>query len=119
MEPVTAAPVVVAAVQAAPVLLDPDATIGKVIALAEKAAADGARLVAFPEAFVPGTPIWIDTQAIWDGDDEWFGLLAGNAVVVPGPAAERLTTTARTSSASSLIRPRGPRSSRRTAPPPP
>ena len=24
----------------------------------------------FPEVFVPGTPIWIDTRPIWDGDDE-------------------------------------------------
>ena len=40
MEPVTVAPVIVAAVQAAPVLLDRDATIGKVVALAEKAAAE-------------------------------------------------------------------------------
>ena len=54
MEPVTAAPVVVAAIQAAPVLLDREATIGRVVALAEQAAAGGARLVAFPEAFVPG-----------------------------------------------------------------
>jgi predicted amidohydrolase len=48
----------VAAVQAAPVLLDRDATIAKVVALAEKAAAEGARLAAFPEAFVPGYPDW-------------------------------------------------------------
>ena len=52
-------PVKVAAVQAAPVLLDRDETIGKVVALAEKAAAEGARLVAFPEAFVPGYPDWV------------------------------------------------------------
>jgi hypothetical protein len=38
MEPVTGAPVVVAAVQAAPVLLDREATMDKVVALAEKAA---------------------------------------------------------------------------------
>jgi predicted amidohydrolase len=44
-------PVKVAAVQAAPVLLDRDETFGKVVALAEKAAAEGARLVAFPEAY--------------------------------------------------------------------
>jgi len=52
-------PVKIAAVQAAPVLLDRDATVVKVVALCEKAAAEGARLVAFPEAFVPGYPDWV------------------------------------------------------------
>jgi nitrilase len=52
-------PVKIAAVQTAPVLLDRDETIVKVLVLAGKAAADGARLVAFPEAFVPGYPDWV------------------------------------------------------------
>ena len=55
-------PVKVAAVQAAPVLLDRDGTIDKVVTLAEKAATEGARLVAFPEAFVPGYPDWVSTS---------------------------------------------------------
>jgi nitrilase len=80
----------IAAVQASYVLMDRDATIDRVAALTAAAARDGAHLVVFPEVFVPGTPIWIDTQAIWDGDEEWFGLLADNAVVIPGPAAGRL-----------------------------
>jgi predicted amidohydrolase len=67
-----------AAVQASYVLMDRDATIDRVAALTASAARDGAHLVVFPEAFVPGTPIWIDTQAIWEGDEEWFGLLAEN-----------------------------------------
>jgi nitrilase len=45
--------------------------------------------------FVPGTPIWIDTQPIWDGDADWFRLLAENAVTVPGPATDRLGAIAR------------------------
>jgi nitrilase len=67
-----------------------DATIDRVAALTAAAAREGAQLVVFPEVFVPGTPIWIDTQVIWDGDEEWYGLLADNAVVVPSPASERL-----------------------------
>jgi len=80
----------IAAVQASYVLMDRDATIDRVAALTAAAARDGAHLVVFPEVFVPGTPIWIDTQAIWDDDEEWFGLLADHAVVIPGLAAERL-----------------------------
>ena len=80
----------IAAVQVSYVLMDRDATIDRVAELTAAAARDGADLVVFPEVFVPGTPIWIDTQAIWDDDEEWFGLLADNAVVVPGPAADRL-----------------------------
>ncbi len=85
----------VAAVQASYVLMDRAATLERVAALAGQAAAQGAQLVAFPEVFVPGTPIWIDTRPIWDGDEDWFRLLAENAVVVPGLAAERLGSIAR------------------------
>ena len=85
----------VAAVQASYVLMDQAATLERVAALTAEAAAQGAQLVAFPEVFVPGTPIWIDTRPIWDGDEDWFRLLAENAVVVPGPASERLGGIAR------------------------
>jgi len=50
--------------------------------------------VVFPEVFVPGTPLWIDTQPIWDGDEERFGLLARNAVVIGAPASDRLAAIA-------------------------
>ena len=60
----------VAAVQASCVLMDKQATLDKVAELTAKAAALGAQLVVFPEVFVPGTPVWIDTRPIWDGDDD-------------------------------------------------
>lgn len=85
----------VAAVQATYVLMDREATIDRVTELTGAAVARGAQLVVFPEVFVPGTPIWIDTQPIWDGDDDWFRMLAENAVVVPSPATERLGAIAR------------------------
>jgi nitrilase len=84
----------VAAVQASYVLMDRDATIDRVAALTASAAREGAQLVVFPEVFVPGTPLWIDTQPIWDGDEEWFGLLARNAVVIGDPASDRLAAIA-------------------------
>jgi nitrilase len=80
----------VAAVQASYVLMDREATVDRVAELTRAAAEQGAQLVVFPEVFVPGTPIWIDTRPIWDGDDEWFAMLVDNAVVVPGPTTERL-----------------------------
>jgi len=85
----------VAAVQASYVLMDQAATLDRVAALTGQAAAQGAQLAAFPEVFIPGTPIWIDTRPIWDGDEDWFRLLAENAVVVPGPATGRLGAIAR------------------------
>ena len=52
----------VATVPASYVLMDRDAGIDRVAVLTAAAAGDGAQLVVFPEVFVPGTPIWIDTQ---------------------------------------------------------
>ncbi|MCG8349748.1 MAG: carbon-nitrogen hydrolase family protein [Chloroflexales bacterium] len=46
--------------QIAPVWLDRERTLGKVVAVIDQAAAQGCRLVAFGEAFVPGYPFWIE-----------------------------------------------------------
>ena len=54
----------VAAVQASYVLMDREACLDKVARLARAAAAEGAGIIVFPEAFIPGTPIWIDSRPI-------------------------------------------------------
>jgi len=83
----------VASVQASPVFLDRDATIDRVGELTAKAVVDGAQLVLFPEAFVPGYPDWVWRTTPWS-DAEWYERLADQAVTVPGPATERLAEIA-------------------------
>jgi nitrilase len=49
----------VAVVQKPPVLLNRQATIAEAVRAVAECAANGAQLVVFPEAYVPGYPIWI------------------------------------------------------------
>ncbi len=49
----------IAAVQAAPVFMDREATVAKAHKLIAEAAQNGAQLVVFPEAFIPTYPDWI------------------------------------------------------------
>jgi len=87
----------VAAVQAAPVFLDRDATIEKAVSLIDEAAAGGAGLVAFPETWIPGYPAWIFGAAGWDdaAQKRVFGRLSANAVEVPSPAVDVLCRAAK------------------------
>src|ERR671929_1546676 len=93
------APVKVACVQAEPVILDRAATIEKLASLAAEAASQGARLLVFPEAFIPAYPssVWARALAGWaaPGAKEAFALLARESVTVPGPASDRIGEIAR------------------------
>ena len=84
----------VAAVRDSPVLLDRAATLDRVDQLTDQAAEQSAQLVVFPEAFVPGPPVWIDALPVGD-DAEWHALLMRESVTVPGPACDRLAAAAR------------------------
>ena len=90
--------VTVAAVQAAPVFLDREATIEHLSILIADAASGGAQLVVFPEAIVPGYPDWVWRGPSWS-DAEWYRRLHANAVDVPGAAIDRLGAAARDANA--------------------
>ena len=82
----------VAAAQATPVVLDADASVDKAIGLIQQAAAQGAQLVALPEAFIPLYPsnAWAKDAAGFGGFDELWERLWENSVDVPGPLVDRL-----------------------------
>ncbi len=83
-----------AAIQASPVYLNASATADKAASLVREAAANGAKLVAFPEVFVPGYPYWN-----WITDpvtgSAWFEKLAKTSVIVPGPEVDVVRKAAR------------------------
>ncbi len=87
----------IAAVQAAPVYLDRDATVEKACGLIVEAGRNGARLVVFPESFVPAYPDWV--WAVPAGAvavlNEMYGRLLANAVEVPSAATQRLCQAAK------------------------
>jgi nitrilase len=90
-----------AVVQAAPVSFDRDATLAKVRELTASAAAGGARLVVFPEAFVSAYPKGLDFGARVgmrspEGRED-FRRYFDSAVDVPGAAVDELGQAARDS----------------------
>ena len=89
----------VAVVQAAPVMMERDATIEKVAHLTREAAANGARLVLFPEAFVPAYPRGLSFGVVVGGRTaagrRTFARYNANAVEVPSAATDALGRAAR------------------------
>jgi aliphatic nitrilase len=83
-----------AAIQAAPVFLDLDASIDKAIGLIAEAAGQGARLIAFPETFLPGYPwfIWLDSPA-WGM--QFIQRYHDNSLVYGSAQADRLAQAAK------------------------
>jgi nitrilase len=90
-------PFLAAAVQHAPVFLDLGASLARASDLIDEAAAMGARLVVFPESWLPGYPVWIDAGLVWEDPaaKRAFARLRRNAVRIPGPGLETLRRAAR------------------------
>ncbi len=87
----------VAVVQAAPVFMDLEGSREKARSLIRDAASRGAELIAFPEAWLPGYPAWLDScrdAGLWDHEPtkNVFARLVGNSVVVPSSHTEALAS---------------------------
>lgn len=83
-----------AAMHVSPIFLDAAKTVDKACSLIAEAARNGAKLVAFPEAYIPAFPLWATLRAPGASND-FFRRLASNAVRVPGPEVQRIAQAAR------------------------
>lgn len=94
------ASVTVALIQAPPVFLDLAGSVARVQQLAAEAAQQGARIVVFPESWLPGYPLWFDhapQAASWDHRPakKLFRRLYENAVTLGDAHFEILQQTAK------------------------
>ncbi len=76
------------------VFLDSAATVEKGVSFIQEAARNGAALIAFPESFVPGFPVWAALRAPIENHD-FFRTLASQAVRIDGDEIARLRQAAR------------------------
>lgn len=84
-----------AAVQAASVFLDREGSTAKACDLIREAGSGGARLIAFPEGFIPAHPIWFHFHpASGRIATELSVELFKNAVEIPGPEIQQLQRAA-------------------------
>jgi nitrilase len=87
----------IAAVQAAPVFLNREATIDKACALIMEAGRNGASLAVFTESFIPAYPDWV--WAVPAGEEgvlnALYAELLANAVEIPSPATQYLCQAAK------------------------
>jgi nitrilase len=79
----------VAAIQHAPVFMNLEQSLEKAAVLAEEAANQGADVIAFPETWLPGYPVWLDyapKAALWDHAPAktLYHLLVENSITIPG-----------------------------------
>ncbi len=87
----------VAAAQHSSVFLDRRASVDKACGLIAEAAAQGAELVVFPEAFLPGYPDWVWLVPNSHGAvlGELYRELLANAITIPDDSTEQLCEAAR------------------------
>lgn len=86
-----------AVVQASPIFLDRKATVEKACGLISDAASKGAKLIVFPEAYIPAYPDWV--WVIPSGKkkmlDELYAELLENSLTIPDQWTEKLCKAAK------------------------
>src|SRR6195256_2461544 len=76
----------VAAVQAASVFLDREGSTAKACRLIREAGAQGARVIGFPEGFIPAHPVWYHHHAATGAISNRLATeMFKKAVGIPGP----------------------------------
>ena len=85
---------IAAAAQLAPVFLDRDATVQKACDAIREAGRAGARLIVFPETFIPGYPYWTLVHDPLGSRNRFFRRLYEQAVTLSGPAVKALCKAA-------------------------
>ena len=94
----------VAAVQAASVFLDREGSTAKACALIREAGRNGARVIGFPEGFIPAHPIWYHHHSATGALSNRLAVeLFKNAVEIPGPQTVELARAAREANAYVVI----------------
>jgi nitrilase len=97
-------PVRVAAVQAASVFLDREGSTEKACRLIRDAGTHGARVIGFPEGFIPAHPVWFHHHAATAGISNKLSVeLFKNSVEIPGVETEALCAAARDANAYVVI----------------
>ncbi len=85
-----------AAVQAASVYLNREATVEKACRIIDEAAQHGAKLIVFPESFIPGYPEWVYIGASANEyAEKWYTTLYHQAVEIPSTPVCRIAECAR------------------------
>ena len=82
-------------IQHPPVYMNLEASIDKASGLIAEATAEGAQVVVFPETWLPGYPVWLDSSphvALWGNEPtkKLYRALVNNSLTIPGPHFERL-----------------------------
>ncbi|MGI5859760.1 MAG: carbon-nitrogen hydrolase family protein [Tepidanaerobacteraceae bacterium] len=86
----------VAAVQASPVFLDKDQSTSKACKLIRDAGSNGAKVIVFPEGFIPTHPVWYHFHAGTGSIATKLSMeLFKNSVTIPGPEVNELCKAAR------------------------